>query len=165
AAGSFLGRWPTNLGAVGEGAYNGTSYYSHGGFLDETDRPVTIAPGGIKALPCPYVPEGGEGEAAANDCPGDVTTSADLGHFVFATEWNLFAPGGNLNAPGSVYDNNTATATVALASLTPAGVNIPSEPLDHAGDPLQIPSVSSDGSHILMAAGGTGPCGFSTCPT
>ena len=100
----------------------------------------------------------------ASDCPGDVTASSDLSHFVFATEWNLFAPGGQLSPPGSVYDNNTAADTVAVASKTPAGDDIPEEPTDQAGDPLQIPAVSSDGSHILMAAGGTGPCGATTCP-
>ena len=38
------------------------------------------------------------------------------------------------------------------------------EPGDKSGDPLQIPAVSRDGSHILMASGGTGPCGLETCP-
>ena len=38
------------------------------------------------------------------------------------------------------------------------------EPGDKSGDPLQIPAVSRDGSHILMASGGTGPCGHETCP-
>ena len=46
----------------------------------------------------------------------------------------------------------------------PSGEDIPNEPTDQAGDTLQIPAVSADGSHILMAAAGTGPCGFSTCP-
>jgi hypothetical protein len=104
------------------------------------------------------------GVHAASDCPGDVTASADLSHFVFASEWNVFASGGQLTAPGSVYDNGTNANTVVVASKTPAGDNIQSEPTDQAGDPLQIPSVSKDGSHILMAAGGTGPCGFSSCP-
>ena len=100
---------------------------------------------------------------AVTDCPGDVTASSDLTHFVFATEWNVFAPGGQLSAPGSVYDNNTATGAVTTASKTPAGDDIPSEPADHVGDPLQIPAVSGNGSHILMAADGTGPCGSSNC--
>ncbi len=77
-----------------------------------------------------------------NYCPGDVTASADLSHFVFATEWNVFAPGGKLAPPGSVYDNDIGDSTVKVASKTPRGENIPSEPTDHAGDPLQIPAVS-----------------------
>ena len=76
----------------------------------------------------------------ANYCPGDVTASADLTHFVFASSWNVFAPGGQLSAPGSVYDNDTDAGTVAVASKTPAGDNIPTEPTDSAGDPLQIPA-------------------------
>ena len=55
--------------------------------------------------------------------------------------------------------------TVDVASKTPAGDDIPAEPDDHAGDPLQIPASPSDGSHILMAAGGIGPCGLSNCPS
>ena len=74
----------------------------------------------------------------------------------------MFAPGGQLTAPGSVYDNDTKAETISVASQTPEGANIPSEPGDQAGDPLQIPAVSSDGSHILIAAGGDGPCGSAT---
>jgi hypothetical protein len=94
-----------------------------------------------------------------------VEASGNVNHFVFATEWNLFAPEGNLAPPGSVFDNNLGNSTVKVASIAPSGGNIPSEPLDQAGDPLQIPAISTDGSHILMAAGGTGPCGFTVCPT
>ncbi len=156
AEGHFLGRWPTNLATVPAGQYPpGATYFAHG-------ADVTTAPGGTASLDCPGVVT--SGYAGVNYCPGDVTASSDLSHFVFATEWNAFAPGGQLSAPGSVYDNNTNDNTVAIASKTPGGDDIPNEPTDQAGDTLQIPAVSSDGSHILMAAGGTGPCGFSTCP-
>jgi len=166
ADGSALGRWPTNLGSVPNGAYNTPYYYSHGGYLEAGEQPLIVAPGGVKALNCPFVDQSGEGEPAASDCPGDVTASStNLSHFVFATEWNAFAPGGLLTAPGSVYDNNTSSGSVVIASKTASGVSIPSEPADHAEDPLQIPAVSADGSHILMAASGNGPCGFTTCPT
>ena len=37
-----------------------------------------------------------------------------------------------------------------MASKTPAGSRSRREPGDHAGDPLQIPGVSTDGSHILI---------------
>ena len=44
--------------------------------------------------------------------------------------------------------------SVSVASKTTAGDDIPSQPTDGSGDPLEIPAVSSDGSHILIAAGG-----------
>jgi hypothetical protein len=115
---------------------------------------LTTAPGGLDALDC----------LPLNVCPGDVTASSDLSHFVFASEWNVFAPGGQLAPPGSVYDNNTVTGTLAIASMLPGGGPIPAEPTDQAEDPLRVPAVSSDGSHILIAAGGVGYCGQATCP-
>ncbi len=90
ADGSLLDRWPTNLAAVPPGIYPPGAGAS-----------VTTAPGGEHALDC--LPAG-----APNVCPGDVNASSDLSHFVFASEWNVFAPGGQLTAPGSVYDNDTA---------------------------------------------------------
>jgi hypothetical protein len=163
ADGSALGRWPTNLGAVPAGSYSG---YPAGASLAsyQSGPPVQIAPGGKHALDCPYGPSSYGYASEADFCPGDVTASSDLSHFVFASTWNVFAPGGQLTAPGSVYDNNTTTGATAVASKTPAGDDIPSEPTDGAGDPLQIPGVSSDGSHILMAAAGRGPCGSTSCP-
>jgi hypothetical protein len=152
ADGSFIDRWPTNLGAVPPG-------------LNPTATEGGVSPGGIHSLDCPDVrATGGFEDIIENNCPGEVSTSSDLSHFVFSTEWNLFAPGGSLTPPGSVYDNNTATGTVAVASLTPGGDAIPSEPGDHAGDPLQIPGVSSDGSHVLIGSEGVGPCGLANCP-
>ncbi len=141
ANGSFRERWPSNLGAISAG----------------------VNPGASHSLDCPSVVGGSFNSAVENYCPGDVTASSDLSHFVFATEWNLFAPQGQLAAPGSVYDNNTAASTMTVASRTSAGTNIPNEPADASGDPLQIPNVSADGSHILMASGGTGPCGLAKC--
>ena len=68
--------------------------------------------------------------------------------------------------PGSVYDNDTVDADRrrrledALRATT-SRASRATKPATRS----QIPAVSSDGSHILMAAGGTGPCGCSTCPT
>ena len=135
AAGEFLERWPTDLGVVSPD-------------LHALDCSRTL----INSF-----------EYAYNYCPGDVTASSNLRHFVFATEWNVFAPEGQLSPPGSVYDNETANATVQVVSKLPTGEPISPQPTDHAGDPLQIPAVSADGSRILMAAGGTGPCGSATC--
>ena len=167
ADGELLDRFPTNLETVPEGSYAypyGYHMYANGVYPG-TAAPESVAPGGGHALDCPVVEDTGYFSGPTyNNCPGDVTASADLSHFVFATEWNVFAPGGQLTPPGSVYDNDTVNSTIGVASKTPSGDDIPSEPTDQAGDPLQIPAVSSDGSHILMAAGGTGPCGSATCP-
>ncbi len=162
ADGKAIDRWPTNLGTVPPGSYNGLPMYLYGSYT-EGKSPETVAPGGVRALDCPYSTETGYSSLNADYCPGDVTSSADLTHFVFATEWNEFAPGGKIGAPGSVYDNNTITGGVAVASKLSNGENIPNEPTDGAGDPLEIPGVSQDGSHILMAAGGNGPCGSANC--
>ncbi|HVC07891.1 MAG TPA: hypothetical protein VND98_09945 [Solirubrobacterales bacterium] len=152
ADGRYLDRWPSNLGAVPTG-------------LNPTALEGGVSPGGVHSLDCPDVSSTGGfvGSIVENNCPGEVSASSDLSHFVFSTEWNLFTPGGNLNPPGSVYDNNTAAGTVAVASMTPSGDAIPSEPGDHAGDPLQIPGVSSDGSHVLIGSGAVGPCGLVNC--
>ena len=163
ADGKALDRWPTNLATVPPGSYNGLPMYTFGPYA-ENKPPLTTAPGGIHALDCPYAPEEyGQERLNADFCSGDVTASSDMVHFVFATEWNEFAPGGRVGAPGSVYDNNTVTGAMAVASKLPSGQNLSSEPTDAAGDPLQIPGVSHNGSHILMANGGTGPCGRSNC--
>ena len=162
AEGTFLDRWPTNLATVPSGQYPpGVNFYFRVGSIPPGEKPLSAAPGGLGALSCVTV------EAfflPPNYCPGDVTASSDLTHFAFATEWNVFASGGQLSPPGSVYDNNTKAETVTVASKTPAGDDIPSEPGDASGDPLEIPATSTDGSHILIASGGIGPCGLSNCP-
>jgi hypothetical protein len=166
ADGTFLERWPTNLGLVPDGQYpSGSDIYPHGGLPMPGEQPATVAPGGDRALDCPSagVPPVSTNNLEVNYCPGDVTTSADLSHFVFATTWNVFAPGGELSGPGSVYDNDTRSGAVSVASKTPAGDNIPNEPGDQSNTPLSIPAVSHDGSHILMGAHQTGPCGYATC--
>ncbi len=163
ADGTELERWPTNLATVPDGSYPpGKQIYPHGGFMYEGEEFSTVAPGGMRALDCPTVKM--ENAVGSNYCPGDVIPSADLSHFVFATQWHVFAPGGQLSEPGSVYDNQTDEGTVVVASKTPGGANIPAEIGNKSHDPLRIPAVSKDGTHILMAAGATGPCGFASCP-
>ncbi len=144
ANGEFLDRLPTNLPAV----QTGSNPYLAGG----------VSPGGMKSLDCSVI----KGED--HYCPGEIGASAELNHFAFSTEWNSFAPGGQLSPPGSVYDNNTQEGTVTVASQLPSGSPIPSEPNDHAGDPLEIPGLSTNGSHILIDSPGTGPCGLVNCP-
>jgi hypothetical protein len=144
ANGEFVDRWPTNLATVRPGL----NPYLEGG----------VNPGGMAALNCPEIEEG------PNFCPGEVAGSADLNHFAFSTEWNIFAPGGQLSAPGSVYDNDTGAGSVTVASKLPSGSPIPAEPTDHAGDPLEVPGLSTNGSHVLIDSPGTGPCGLVNCP-
>ena len=71
--GRFRERWPTDLGAISPAPH---------------------------ALDCSKLFGEFFGGQAYNICPGDVTASADLSHFVFATETHLFAPEGRLSAPG-----------------------------------------------------------------
>jgi hypothetical protein len=142
--GRFIDRWPTDLPTVQPGV--------------NPDAEGGVSPGGMHSLDCVAI------NGTSNNCPGEVNASADLSHFVFSTEWNVFAEGGRLNPPGSVYDNNTKSSTVTVVSRTPSGEDIPNEPTDHSGNPLYIPGVSADGSHILMGASGVGPCGLSNCP-
>ena len=117
ADGSALDRWPTNLAPFPPAHFPSTATSSTG------ETPETIAPGGIA-----FARLSDSSKTSYNNCPGDVTASSDLSHFVFASEWNVFAPGGQLSAPGSVYDNDTVAGTVAVASKTPAGEDIPASP-------------------------------------
>jgi hypothetical protein len=163
ADGTRLDRWPTNLDTVPDGIYpKGSNVYS---WDDQppTGQPLSLAPGGAHALDCPAAITEPFGNIAPHDCAGDIGASADLSHFVFASRWNVFAPDGQLSPPGSVYDNDTNARTVAVASKTATGEPIPSEPTNATGEPLQIPAVSADGSHILMAAGAVGGCGYASC--
>jgi hypothetical protein len=72
---------------------------------------------------------------------GRTAFSADLSHFAFTS--NIpFAEGGE---PGDLYDNNTVTATVKIASVLEGGAHIKNA----------VPqAVSDDGSHIVMAVRG-----------
>jgi hypothetical protein len=89
----------------------------------------------------------------ADSFSGDWQASADFGHFAFSSNNVAFAPGGLVGAPGSVYDNDVAANTVALASLLPNSEPIPQSGGD-AKEFLKVPAVSDDGSHILISAQG-----------
>ena len=71
---------------------------------------------------------------------GEPTASADLSHFVFSSNV-AFAPGG---VQGEIYDDDTVTDEISLASRSEAGR------IDGA-QPVQV---SANGSHILMSVGG-----------
>jgi hypothetical protein len=91
--------------------------------------------------------------------------SGDFSHYVFSSLDRLFAVGGATTEPGSVYDNDLETDTVEIVSRLPNGEPIPSEPgaAEHEDygaqfeefvnhDYLEVPAVSTDGSHILIGA-------------
>ena len=99
--------------------------------------------------------------------------SPDFSHLAFSSNNVEWAPKGQTTAPGSAYDYDTAAGTTTIISLTPGGKNIPQEPgqtstnefidfpgdhvfsFEHIGEPTQVhPSVSTDGSHILMSTAG-----------
>ncbi len=111
----------------------------------------------------------------ADETKGTFQASPDFSHLAFSSINVPFTPNGLIEPPGSVYDYNTKTGSTELISLLPGGghVDIP-EPLGAkethqflifpssqpflAGYPeLWQPvkmhqSISTDGSHILMAA-------------
>src|SRR5262249_37000155 len=81
--GSFVDRLPTNLGSIPTGL---NPYAVEGG----------VSPGGVHSLDCvDVIGTGGGGSfpqsVYENYCPGEVSASSDLSHFVFSTAWNLFA--------------------------------------------------------------------------
>ncbi len=76
---------------------------------------------------------------------GEQITSSDLHHYIFGSNI-IFSPGG---VPGDIYDDDTSTDEISIASRTSMGEII------EGAEPLQA---SSDGSHILMTVGG-GLCG------
>ena len=85
---------------------------------------------------------------AAPTFEGDQMLSGDYSHYVLSTT-TPFVPGGPTTEPGAVYDNDINGKNIQIVSQTPGG-EIPS--LMHDGRPTGIAAVSSDGSHILMAA-------------
>jgi hypothetical protein len=147
--GTPAGIWPTNLATVPAGVNPNVE----GG----------VSPGGMHALDCAIVHQENPNTLVEGNCPGEVAASGDLSHFVFSSVWNVFAPGGQTAPPGSVYDNNTETGEIVVVSKTPSGEDIPREPGNFTEFALEIPSVSADGSHILIGSPATGPCGASAC--
>jgi hypothetical protein len=141
-------------------------------------RLPTSFPGGeeeVDAFKCPYP----NLDYKVAFCTGDVTASADLGHFAFSSNKASFAEGGEVGAPGSAYDNDIATHTVSLISLDSAGHPIAQDPsfanvppecrngtcvINASGETdevirepggkeefIRFPAISTDGSHILMS--------------
>jgi hypothetical protein len=88
---------------------------------------------------------------------GDGMPSADFSHYAFSSDDLAFAPGGQTSAPGSAYDNNLQTGAVELISKTATGADIPQDgTAGQPGEYIRFPSVSEDGSHILMSTAAPG---------
>jgi hypothetical protein len=121
-----------------EGSYAPFLYDNLGNFISRLPTNVEEIPGGTADIT-----QGG--------FRGDSKPSADFSHYAFSSNDLAFAEGGLTTSPGSAYDNDLETGAVEIISKTPAGENIPGK----AGDWIQIPAVSPEGSHILMATLGT----------
>ncbi|HEX7058821.1 MAG TPA: hypothetical protein VF176_03130 [Solirubrobacterales bacterium] len=93
---------------------------------------------------------------------GNAKPSPDFSHYFFSSHSVVFAPGGTSSGMLSVYDNDTTNGAIAVASKLPGGGDIPMEPGVGADDMLGLPAASNDGSHVLMAASGTGISGKTT---
>ena len=103
------------------------------------------------------------------EAPGYKRLSGDFSHFIFSSnEYTgfpgagpgaVFAPGGLDTGPGSAYDNDLGARTVEVISKLPNGENLPQNgtisgnpSLDYA---IEIPAVSTDGSHSLLSTKAT----------
>lgn len=120
---------------------------------------------------------------------GAFQPSPDFSHLAFSSNDVAFASGALTSAPGSAYDYDTASGTTTLVSRTAGGQQIGQEPgnsssggefilfpgvrvvseifpdVDAVGRPAAVkPSVSTDGSHILMSTASAPYNGFGTPP-
>lgn len=105
----------------------------------------------------------------ADKATGSFQPSPDFSHMAFSSQTNFDPSGqGVTGAPGSAYVYDATTGTTELISKTAAGDDIPQDAVN--GDPNEViefpgsrepgfegtpaamyPSVSTDGSHILMS--------------
>ena len=89
----------------------------------------------------------------AEEYVGADKPSPDFSHYVFSSRNVAFVQGGLTKAPGSVYDNDIANATLSIISKDEDGNDIAQ---DKGGSQefIQIPAISRNGSHILMTTEG-----------
>jgi hypothetical protein len=84
---------------------------------------------------------------------GAARISGNYSHYAFGSIKAAFAPGGLVESPGSVYDNDLKTGSVTVVSKTENGEDIPLDPTSGiAEDFLRIPAISDDGTHILIGS-------------
>jgi hypothetical protein len=165
-------RFPdSNTAALGSNAPY--LWNSHGDFLDRWPTSIADVPGGEESLSCPQDPSIHPFPAkyfgnipVSYFCSTYVDASKDLNHFVFSTQSGLYGEGGLSAAPGSAYDNDTANNTMQLISKLPGGGPIGQEPGAKAGpeELIRFPSVSANGSHILMGTATRPACKHADFP-
>jgi hypothetical protein len=119
-------------------------------------------------------PEQVDGIPNGDTVNGSFQPSPDFTHLAFSSSNVDFDPAGQglISAPGSAYDYDTVTGEITLISKTPAGADIAQDP-ENAPEVEEIiefpdtrgkypatinPSVSTDGSHILMSTKSGPPC-------
>ncbi len=119
---------------------------------DFNDNPLGRWPANLTSIP------------GADATSGAYQPSPDFSHLAFSSTNVAFTSEGLTSGVGSAYDYNTSAETTNLISKTASGPAIPpADGYEHFitfpggsrtyGDPTQNrPSVSTDGSHILMAA-------------
>jgi hypothetical protein len=129
----------------GEAIYSQPPFQLAANMFDIGGKRIGTLPTNVGTVP------GAEWEA--EEIRGDEQLSGDGNHYVFSSLSHAYAPGGITSTPGSVYDNDIAAKTVKLVSLTPSNEPIASE-LHDSEEYLELPGVSTDGSHILMSVGG-----------
>ncbi len=119
------------------------------------------------------IPGGNEFTGEFFEKRGTLQPSPDFSHLAFSSNTVAFTDDGLTSPPGSAYDYDTAAGTTTLISILPGGGPmgggpIPAEPGD-ANDPADYinfparteapvqnyPSVSTNGSHILMSVNAT----------
>jgi hypothetical protein len=150
---------PADQNTVALGSNAPYLWNAHGDFLDRWPTSIADVPGSEANFSCPQdpsvhpYPPGYVGNIPVYYfCSTYVDASKDLNHFVFSARSGVFGEGGLTKAPGSVYDNDTANNTLHLVSKLPGGGPIEQEPGGKAGSEelIQLPTVSADGSHVLM---------------
>ena len=125
-------------GSEHEGSGAPYIYGANGQFLERWPTNLAGVPGGERL--------GSEGRQVVEA----KLPSPDFSHYFFSSSLVEFSPGGLTTAPGSVYDNDIAAHAVSVASIAPGGGNIPPG-AGGPGETIQLPAVSTDGSHILMS--------------
>jgi hypothetical protein len=121
------------------GSFGGYEWDSSGAGLGRLPTNLTSVPGGELDLS-----EGG--------FAGDAMPSPDFSHYFFSSDNTAFAPDGLTSGPGSAYDNDLADGSVTVISKLANGSDIPAEPGNQGNHYLNLPAVSTDGSHVLIAA-------------
>ena len=131
--------WPTNAPYV---------YDNEGKQVERWPSMFNETPGSRQVFECP-----GDGSAVQTPgCPGAVTASDDLSHFVFSLKDIPYHPEGISDPPGSAYDNDVEANTVSVISKLAGGEPIEQEAMtDLADEAIRIPDVDEDGSHIVMS--------------